>query len=399
MRAGFATACSALAFAATASGSFVTQPMRSRTQTATSASAVRAASATMAGTVVVTDGTDSFYGSRAVFQTLFDYGDYDKITAFSSSTSNAKKMCISRQARYSGLIDVLDFAEGGDAELQGVLSDAAAWVVMNGDAATLPAQFTAAQSAGVSRVFVHLCAESSDALPDTAALATAAGSLDYSFLVTGKLGKDGAGGGLQMGEASEATCAEVSMDDTHRVIVEALTIPEASKRAMTLRPSKDDSQLKSMRMAGCTRREEVEALVKGKISERTAEEIAADAGKPAQKKAEEEEELDPRSEEEKRLAREEEVKALLNRAKERGIETQKRMAAEEEEKKKLRAERMAQAAYFAPPEEDDKKKDDNDDAGDDEPEPPPPPPDNRPGENPPGGTATLERPPDDPKKD
>ena len=39
-----------------------------------------------------------------------------------------------------------------------VLSDAAAWVVMNGDAATLPAQLAAAQSAGVSRVFVHLCA-------------------------------------------------------------------------------------------------------------------------------------------------------------------------------------------------------------------------------------------------
>ena len=84
-----------------------------------------------------------------MFQTLFDYGEYDKITAFSSSTADAKKMCISRQARYSGLIDVLEFAEGGDAELQGVLGDAAAWVVVNGDAATLPAQLSAAQSAGV----------------------------------------------------------------------------------------------------------------------------------------------------------------------------------------------------------------------------------------------------------
>jgi hypothetical protein len=240
---GFATACSAM-LAATASGSFIAQPMRSRGNTASVSAAGRTASATMAGNVVVTDGTGSFYGSRSMFQTLFDYGEYDKITAFSSSTADAKKMCISRQARYSGLIDVLEFAEGGDAELQGVLGDAAAWVVVNGDAATLPAQLSAAQSAGVSRVFVHLCAESSDALPDTAALATAAGSLDYSFLVTGKLGKVGAGGGLQMGEASEAACTEVSIDDTFRVIVESLTIPEASKRALSLRASKDDSQLK-----------------------------------------------------------------------------------------------------------------------------------------------------------
>ena len=33
----------------------------------------------MSGKVVVTDGTDSFYGSRTIFQMLHDYGDYSAI--------------------------------------------------------------------------------------------------------------------------------------------------------------------------------------------------------------------------------------------------------------------------------------------------------------------------------
>ena len=103
--------------------------------------ASRAAAVQMAGTCLITDGTDSFFGSRTIFQALHDFGDFEKQIAFSSSVADAKKMCISRQARYSGLIDVLDFVEGGDAELASALGDAAAWVVMNGDAATLPAQY------------------------------------------------------------------------------------------------------------------------------------------------------------------------------------------------------------------------------------------------------------------
>ena len=47
--------------------------------------------------MVVTDGTDSFYNSRTVFQSLFDYGDFDKITALGSSIAESKKMLISRQ--------------------------------------------------------------------------------------------------------------------------------------------------------------------------------------------------------------------------------------------------------------------------------------------------------------
>ena len=51
----------------------------------------------MADSVVVTDGTDSFFGSRGVFQAIFDHGDFGRITALSSCISDAKKMLLSRQ--------------------------------------------------------------------------------------------------------------------------------------------------------------------------------------------------------------------------------------------------------------------------------------------------------------
>ena len=47
--------------------------------------------ATMSGAIVVTDGTDSFYGSRGIFQALYDGGEVDKIVAFSSSVSDAQR--------------------------------------------------------------------------------------------------------------------------------------------------------------------------------------------------------------------------------------------------------------------------------------------------------------------
>jgi hypothetical protein len=53
----------------------------------------------VAESVVVTDGTDSFYGSRTLFQFLHDFGEFDKITAFGPSVVDAKKMLLSRQVR------------------------------------------------------------------------------------------------------------------------------------------------------------------------------------------------------------------------------------------------------------------------------------------------------------
>jgi hypothetical protein len=190
----------------------------------------------------------------------------------------------------------------------------------------------------------------------------------------------------------------VPIDDVFRFITEALTMDEASGRSFALCPATDATQLRKMRMAGCSRREEVAALLKGQIKlesdvieaspeevaakteedEKTAKELEAKrevsggylhvlvASPASQLYACETPPLDddvyPRP---LRLHRsQEELKELLARAKQRGIENQKRMAEEEAEKKKKREERLA---MFARPDEDD---DDDKDAPAKE-EPPP----------------------------
>lgn len=305
--------------------------------------------------VVVTDGSDSFYGSRTVFQSLFDHGDFEKITALSTSVAEAKKMLISRQARYSGLIDVLDFSEGTLAE---GMAGASTWVAVNAKAASVPEMATAAKDAGVSRAFIHVCSGDADA--EVAALEAALGSsgLTYTLMRTGTLTDKGTGGAIKLSEVDTPVCEDVPKEDIFRFITEALTIEDAYGRSFSLCPSTDDSQLKEMRFAGCSRREEVVALLKGQISEQ-AKEAATEEAAPTEE--------DAKSKVEEEADREEELKMLLQRAKERGIENQKRMQEEEKAKKALREER---AMYFKSMETDDD--DDKKDGGGEEPPPPPP---------------------------
>ena len=150
---------------------------------------------------------------RMIFQYLHDFGDFSGVTAFSSSVTEAKKMLLSRQARYSGLVDVLDFAEGGDVELSAALGGASTWIVVNADSKAVVGQLEAAAAAGVKRAFIHLSAtEASDV--DVAALTAAleASSLDYTVMRTGSMSKEGSGGGLVV---SDSTCRrdEVPTDD------------------------------------------------------------------------------------------------------------------------------------------------------------------------------------------
>merc|ERR1712083_646968 len=96
---------------------------------------------------------------------------------------------------------------------------------------------------------------------------------------------------------------------------------------LSLVSSANDSQLKEMRLAGCDRREEVEALLAGVITEELPAEVAeieAEAAKAAASKSDIEESAE----------REDEIKELLARARERGIEADKKRKEEEEEKAK-----------------------------------------------------------------
>lgn len=338
----------------------------------------------VAGSLVVTDGTDNFYGSRGIFQYVYDFGDFGKITAFGSSTADSKKMLLSRNARYSGLLDVLEFAEGGAAELATAFGGADTWLAVNADEATVLEQLKAAEAAGVKRAFVHVSASEAPSM-DVTAVSSALSSLKYTVMRTGSLSKTGGGGGLIVGEIDLPTCDEVPADDVFRFITEALTLPEAEGRAFSLCTSVDSSQLREMRMAGCSRREEVLAFLQGKISDKAVEAVAAEP-------TAEEAAATAKSEAEIAAAREEELKALLAKAKVRGEqipipstipfhspcvsadlwdvssacvqvrgeENQKKMAEEEAAKEKARAERMELYKSVEPEEGEGKEGEDKD---------------------------------------
>ena len=267
-------------------------------------------------------------------------GGKPKITAHSSSVADAKKMLLSRQARYTGLIDGLEFAEG---ELADAMAGATTWVAVNADESKLASQLETAKGAGVTRVFVLLTADGpTEALSDADALKATleASGMTWTVMRTGSMSATGGGGGLKLDEVDMATCAEVPKEDIFRFVTEALTIEESYSRMFSLCPSADVSQLKEMRMAGCDRREEAEALLRGQIQEGALEEQA----KAAEEKAAAEGAASAKSAEEEEAEREEELKELLAKAKKKGEENAIKRAEEE----KLKQARLGHAPHLIP---------------------------------------------------
>jgi len=306
------------------------------------------------GRIVVTDGTDSFYKSRTMIQTLFDFGNFGEITAFSSSVADTKKMILSRQSRYSGLNDALSFEEG---EFAPAVDGASAWLAINADESTFAAQVTTAKAAGISRVFVLLSpdgpSETSD-VPTIESLLSSAG-VDYTVMRTGSLVATGAGGGLKLDEVDVPTCEDVAKDDVFRFVTEALSLPEAAGRVFSLCPSTETADsLRQVRYAGYERRDEVKMLLTGLIKEPELEEATPE-------ETAEKAEAVMRSAAEVDAEREEELKMLLARARKRGEETQAKMAYLAKEKE---AHRKEQEKYYKAPLPEDLAGDKDSGAGD-----------------------------------
>jgi hypothetical protein len=332
--------------------------------------AVRGESACMmAGKVVVTDGTSSFYESRGIFQSLHDHGDFSGIEAYSSgsgTTADAKKMLLSRNARYSGLLDLLTFSEGEPAE---AFTGADTWLSLNSDGAAVSAQLAAAKAAGVKRVLLHFSADGPTDGTDAGSLSGELSGLTYTVLRTGTLTKASGGGGMKVGELADPTCGEATKDDVYRIMTEALSLDSASGKMLSLCATDDVVQLKAMRQAGCTRREEADALLGGKIKET---EVVAEAEETAEQKAERTKTETQKSEEQK-ASDEDELAKLIAKARQRGAEAAAEQAILEAEKAAMREER--DAYYKTLPDPMDSKgkddKDDDDKGSDDEPPPPP----------------------------
>jgi len=308
----------------------------------TRSGAARAARTAKTGSVVVTDGSGSFLQSRSMFQQLHDFGDFGKIVASSASIPEAKKMLMTRTARYSGLLDVLEFHEGASPTFDGV----AAWLALNADEETLPADIEAACKAGVTRAFVLCSTPLSDF--DAMDAKLAASGLEYTLMRTGALVADEAavGLGLKLDDFEGVTCEDVPMGDVFRFVTESLTLPEAAKRSFSLCPSTGTAPaLKQMRLAGYDRRDEVRALLLDALPDGEAEAAA----KLSPEAAAEQEQLVLRSEAEVAAEREEELKMLLARARQRGEETQARLQHEEAERLAYRKE---QEKYYKAPSSD-----------------------------------------------
>jgi len=281
------------------------------------------------GSILVTDGSGSFYKSRTMFQQLHDFGTFAAITASSTSMADAKKMLNSRQARYSGLIDVLDFQEGAVPSFDGF----DAWLAINADASNLGPQITSAAAAGIKRAFI-LCSN----LLDSSLIAQLESSgLDYTLLRTGDLIDAGVSNSLTIGEYELPVCEDVAMEDVFRFVTEALTLPEANNRMFSLCPAEPNAGLKEMRYRGYERRDEVKAMLAGKLP---------DNEEGIKMEDEEETEVVMRSAAEVEAEREEELKALIAKAKARGEAVQAKLAHDEAERLAYRKE---QEKYYKSP--------------------------------------------------
>lgn len=289
------------------------------------------------GKVVVTAPEKELYVSRDIFQQLHDFGgNYGTIVQHGPSVAAAKKLLLSRNARYSGLLDVLQFSEGPLAE---AMAGADSWLAVNVDVASLPEQLAAAKAAGVKRAFFLSYAPKGASAapegPDEAALASA--GLEYSVMRTGPLvDARGAAVGLKLDEAGAAAGAAVGRDDVFRFAVEALTLPSAANRAWSLLPGDTNAALKEMRQSGCSRRDEVEALLSGKVVEAQKPVELTDAELAAKDKA------DAITDAEQKEAQEEEYKRLFAEARKLGEETAARKKYEDEEDTLRREAIMAQ---------------------------------------------------------
>jgi len=287
------------------------------------------------GNVLVLDSADDYLSGRDIFQQLYSYGNWAKLACVTASERQAKKLLLSREARYSGLIDALQFIEAADVGSAGdALQGYDTWMVLNADESKLPAQIEAAKAAGVRRMLICVSVGSgSSSLADVAALEERlrAAGIVYTIIRTGELSNDVVGQPMRIDTIDTPSCAELSRSDAFRVCMEALTIEAAENKAFALCPGDSDetkSVFKEMRFAGANRRQEVVALIKGAVGMRQEELAKATAKAEAIKKGDVKPEVDPAV---AKAKAEEDVQKAFERASERA----KRVAEEEKAKEAL----------------------------------------------------------------
>ena len=157
---------------------------------------------------------------------LHDFGEFASILAAGNPVAETKKVLLSRQARYSGLLDILGF----DAEVSSAtFAGANQWLAVNADEASLPQQISLAKAAGVERAFILVSEGPLDNVDDITDALEESG-MAFTLMRTGPLISASVDGGLSVSEFDLPVCEEVPKDEVFRFVTEALTLPSAHGR-------------------------------------------------------------------------------------------------------------------------------------------------------------------------
>lgn len=208
--------------------------------------------------------TDQF-----VFDVLHSQGAWSKIVAFSHQTSFAKKRLISRTARYTGLLDVLEFDEGDrydSALMQEKLQGCDAWLCFDCAADKIKEQVETAKAAGIKTLVLTSSLSAADAKAADLEQTFKAAGVKFTFIRTGTIKEGKEGGIVTVKDFSEdLPTEEVLREDIVRAAAEVFRIDDAANKAFSF--GKGDAAsaeyLKSLREEGVDRVTELSNLING----------------------------------------------------------------------------------------------------------------------------------------
>uniref|UniRef100_A0A7S1UKI3 Uncharacterized protein n=1 Tax=Phaeomonas parva TaxID=124430 RepID=A0A7S1UKI3_9STRA len=277
--------------------------LRMSSQPAESSAFLEGATVDLSGGTVLVSGflDDTARDDQFIFDILHTPKSWAKIIAFNADSASAKKRLISRSARYTGLLDVLNFIEGDASDaaaMKGHLDGVDAWINFNADAAGLAAQADVAIASGVKYLVSSVVVPEGSSVPDMTAVAAKldAAGVAYAFVASGPVDDAAEETGLVRVQNATAGASlpeggNIGRADLVRVVGELAGEPALSGAVVgAFAPVKADNNtqayLRSLRSKGVTRAEELAAMISGGLvefeeaeAERIAKEIEAAAKK------------------------------------------------------------------------------------------------------------------------
>jgi len=234
----------------------------------------------LGGSVLVSGWTDS---------TLFDMlnnedsaFEFDKIVAFSADSAKAKKQLLSRSARYTGLLNKLDYTQAATEtsafptveQLQGVSS----WVAVVDDMAQvqeIASLCQAAESVENVSILVVNAAEAPSSAYDAALEQLKVSNTQYSIIAVGALHEDHEEGKIpcKYSDFDAEALPSKSIFSTHealRMVTECLQLEAAVDKAYAMTELTDEDAtstpdyklIKGLREAGYNRPQEIDHMVR-----------------------------------------------------------------------------------------------------------------------------------------